>query len=373
MKRGKSICDVALISVFFGIIALIGFSILLLPPKSFSQRENRPLAARPQISFEAVSNGEYFKQLGDFYSDQLPFKEGFGNVYSLCELALGKGEVNGILLCSNRALAARADQSDPSVLKRNLDCIDSLAAKRGNFLLFIPPSSRQVFARYLPNSLIGAESLPESDFFKTVSRDPTKYYYLTDHHWTSEGAYEAYVCLCASLGISPYPEQYFKKESVSESFYGSAFRQSALPRPLITPDRITLYRYENDQNLMVYNSETGVCRQGLYDHVAIADSDPYNVFLGGNFAHLSIYKKSKEPRPRMLLIKDSFANSLAPFLAIHYDIEMIDPRYADVSLLASLPSPESFDAILLLCSAHTLASESRYGLFVNYLLPLDKE
>ena len=75
----------------------------------------------------------------------------------------------------------------------------------------------------------------------------------------------------------------------------------------------------------------------------------------------------------MLLIKDSFANSLAPFLAIHYDIEMIDPRYADVSLLASLPSPESFDAILLLCSAHTLASESRYGLFVNYLLPLDKE
>ena len=69
----------------------------------------------------------------------------------------------------------------------------------------------------------------------------------------------------------------------------------------------------------------------------------------------------------MLVIKDSFANSLFPFLALHYDLEVIDPRYADLSTIRRTDCSD-FDTILLLCSEQTLKSESKYALFINSLL-----
>ena len=67
----------------------------------------------------------------------------------------------------------------------------------------------------------------------------------------------------------------------------------------------------------------------------------------------------------MLLIKDSFANLLLPFLALHYDIEMIDPRYADPSLIRELAEIQSFDATQILASKSTHLSERSFGKLLN--------
>ena len=63
----------------------------------------------------------------------------------------------------------------------------------------------------------------------------------------------------------------------------------------------------------------------------------------------------------MLLIKDSFANSILPFLALHYDIEMVDPRYASPTLVKELLESAEFDAILILCSKGTLLTDRSFG------------
>ena len=59
----------------------------------------------------------------------------------------------------------------------------------------------------------------------------------------------------------------------------------------------------------------------------------------------------KSRKPLLLLIKDSFANSLLPFLARHYRILAIDPRY-NASGIRSLT--EEAEQVLVLCGMQTL-------------------
>ena len=127
-----------------------------------------------------------------------------------------------------------------------------------------------------------------------------------------------------------------------------------MPEFAVSAESITLYRYESDGDVRVINHETGENKNGFYDLEALKITDKYRVFLGGNYSHLSI--KSSQKKPTLLLVKDSFANSLIPFLALHYDIEVIDPRYCAKTFLNEQLQSNSYDRILALLSLDTLES-----------------
>jgi hypothetical protein len=77
--------------------------------------------------------------------------------------------------------------------------------------------------------------------------------------------------------------------------------------------------------------------------------------LGGNYATLTVDQGESDTRPTLLLIKDSFANALMPFLARHFRILAVDPRYAkpDFDVLF-----QKADRALLLCGLGTLTEGS---------------
>lgn len=182
-------------------------------------------------------------------------------------------------------------------------------------------------------------------------REAEQAFYTTDHHWTEEGAYSAYKVICALLGVKCCEEEYFTKETVSSDFYGSLSSKAALyPR---TPDSIILYRYSGDTEFDVLTEEGE--KLALYDWKALEKKDKYQVFLGGNRAFTSIRSGIEGERPRLLIVKDSFANSLVPFLALHFDIDMIDPRYCTLSV-ASMTEGREYDRVLILFGADTLAT-----------------
>ena len=83
--------------------------------------------------------------------------------------------------------------------------------------------------------------------------------------------------------------------------------------------------------------------------------DKYKVFLSGNTDLLHI-KNEDTDLPKLLLIKDSFANSLIPFLALHYDIDVIDLRYYKSSVIDYM-GENNFDAVLLLYGIDTLCTD----------------
>ena len=70
----------------------------------------------------------------------------------------------------------------------------------------------------------------------------------------------------------------------------------------------------------------------VYDMSKLETKDKYTVFFGGNRAMMLI-KGGAQNGKTLLVIKDSFANSLVPFLTADYEnILMLDLRYFNGSV-----------------------------------------
>ena len=339
----------------------LGLFTLSAPYKSFSQKENRPLAGAPAVSLEGIVNGEYFEELSLFLKDQLALRDTWVSLHALCELGLLKLETNGVIYASGGRLITRPSKINVERLRSNAERITSLSG--GKALLYVPPRSIDAFRDLLPSAydyesefesfgaLEGETLLMLEEFLSLRSRAN---YYRTDHHWTTDGAYFAYTQICDRFSIDAAPKEYFSIEEVTDSFRGTSFSRSGLPMFAISPESIYLYRYKNDSLASVINRETNEQQSGFYDLDALSTLDGYRVFLGGNYSHLSIRLNDGVSRPKLLLIKDSFANSLIPFLALHYDLEVIDPRYCAPSLLVEHLKDESYAKVLALMSFDTL-------------------
>jgi hypothetical protein len=373
VKSAKKTSDVIFLFLLFLMVAGIGITIALKPPKSFSERENRILQVFPKVSSESVLSGEFSRQLSSFYSDQLPLREELGYIYALSELSIGKRECNDVLVCDKSIFVQTPPkiESGQEILNNNLIFAKELQG-RNNAVCFWAPRSSDVFYEQMPFSFreLSAEATRASNCQLTASMldlisksgAPSEYYYRTDHHWTTKGAYTAYKLLSSELDYKAYDESFFRKETAASDFFGTSFSRSAMPKAMTQPDSILLYRYDLDESVIVTDRESGMTK-GLYDLSALDRYDKYRVFLGGNYAHLSVELplQSEQKREKLLLVKDSFANSLIPFLALHFDIEVIDPRYATTAQIKKLCEEKEFDKVLVLCSLDTLSTERSVG------------
>ena len=264
MNKNKEKYEIAFIILFSALIIFVSLATLIKEPQEFSENEGRALVGLPDISPETLWSGEYFSGIRDFYTDQLYLKSSFTNIYAYSRLALLSHEINSIVICNNGALAARPDKADTAILKKNLDAAQNLCTYSSSAVLFVVPDSIRVFSKELPYPLSKAvESEYESavyneDFSQKILDSPEKYYYKTDHHWTSAGAYEAYRSICDELAVVALDEKDFERQSVTQSFFGSSYRRSSLPRTAVTADEITLYRHPYDSFLKVTDLQTQI-------------------------------------------------------------------------------------------------------------------
>ena len=363
----KSLRSLILVVLCFALLGGGGLWLLLAPHPTLSERENRALAPRPTLTWEKLTDGRYQAALADFARDHIPLRTPLISLCGLSELALGRAEYNGIFVGKDGFLIPRPMPRD-GVVEENLGAYLAFLAlceeKELLCSLILAPRGADILTDKLPffydasanNGLfdtVGA-SAPESrlllDRFLATS-DPSVFHYRTDHHWNTDGAYLAYEAMGSHLGYTPIPQEYFDRETVSLSFFGTSDSKVCLP--FSTPDEVVLYRYVGD-TLATVTNETQKKTNGFYDLAALETKDCYRVFLGGNTARLSITLPTGEPKPRLLLVKDSYANSLIPFLALHYDLEVIDPRYPGDSLPTILEEG-TYDRVLFLFGADTFS------------------
>ena len=82
------------------------------------------------------------------------------------------------------------------------------------------------------------------------------------------------------------------------------------------------------------------------------------MFLGGN-QPLGVVKNANNPDgPRLLIIRDSYADSLVPFLTPHFsEIHLLDLRYYKLSI-ADYIAQNGIDQALVLCSVPNFVTDS---------------
>ena len=180
----------------------------------------------------------------------------------------------------------------------------------------------------------GVENITTIDCLSYLSGHANEYiYYRTDHHWTSLGAFYAYTAAAKTLGYSAYGLGSFNIETASSDFRGTLFSKTL--DSSITPDAIDFYMLARGEPKVSMTVNTGMEIQqydSLYVRDYLSQKDKYSAFTGSNQPIVTI-ETDVDNGKSLLLIKDSYAHSLVPFLSKHYSkITMVDMRYIKVGL-----------------------------------------
>ncbi len=341
MKK-LGISNAILLIFAVGIIAFFSLSYLFVPQKSFSEYENRKLQTMPSFSIEKLLDGTYTHQLHDYFSDQISLRTQMIEAKAVVELLLGKKENNSILLGKNNYLIEKHQYTSKnySFLQQNLNKIENLEEKlKSNNIKvhsFIVPRKIDVLQNYLPNNYSNehnkiAWELVDEDHMKLykILNLSENIFYKSDHHWTAEGAYFAYCTIANELGVVPYPLEHFNLKTLSNDFCGTTYSKSGFF--FLEGEEIKAPSIESGKYTMTI-VDTGATFDTLYDMSYINTKDKYSIFLNGNNAHVKIFDNKNDKKETLLLIKDSFSHSLAPYLCEHFNIELIDPRYYNDSI-----------------------------------------
>ena len=358
----KNNFDKIITAVVCFIIIAFCVGMVATPHKEFSDKENRTLASKPKLTSKNLISGKYTADLGEYLADQFPLRDGFVSAKAYFELLQGKVENNGVIYAKGGLLIPKAD-ADSSRMEENLKSIQALEDNSGKDVLVAAlPRTIDVFGEFLPkgypkeetkkvweeyNALTKNLGLKGVDLYEALCESNA--YYSTDHHYTSYGAYLTYHQLQGELNYTPKEKDFFKIERVADDFCGTAMRSSGFY--LAKKDSIELYRYEGDTEYTVIADEKQI---SLYDMEKLKTTDKYGVFLGGNHGRVDITKKG-ENRPKLLIVRDSFADSLAPFLAMHYDLTLIDLRYFKSSV-SELVKSEGYDKVLVMLNISEFAT-----------------
>lgn len=162
-----------------------------------------------------------------------------------------------------------------------------------------------------------------------ISQRKEYIYFRTDHHWTAKGAYYAYASFCKSKQITPNNLKDYNKTFFGD--FAGSFYIGTGRLPSLKKDKFYVYYPVNSEDLTLkYTNKNGVVINGnvIGDASSIGETLKYSAFIEGDNPFTSIENNKLTDGSSCIVIKDSFGNSLIPYLADHYQkIYAIDYRY----------------------------------------------
>ena len=152
----------------------------------------------------------------------------------------------------------------------------------------------------------------------------------------------------------------FNVETVSTQFRGTLFSRTLDDG--VTPDEMTYFHPAGGEQKvkMISNDGAKVTEyDSLYVREFLEVKDKYSSFTGSNVPIVDI-TTGVENGKSLLIVKDSYAHSLAPFLANHYSrLTTVDMRYIN-SGLNMLVNLDDYDQTLFMYNAITFAQDAQH-------------
>lgn len=345
---------------------------ILQPVKEYSEIENRYLQKFPEFSVKSLLSGEYMSDVESYLNDHFFGRNFFVSLKSKIEYLTGKKENNGVYVCADDYLIEKPQNYDKQLVAANVQAIKDLE-KTGRFNVYVTviPTAYEILQEKLPknvyrNTLLRVHEDVEKSFQDTAITysDTTellkKYnedylYYKTDHHLTAHGSFVVYHGLSEMLGYEALKEEDFKVSDVSRTFYGTTYSKSLLKA---SPDVITEYKpLETPRFKVLFPYENAVA-DSMYFPAHLTEKDQYSYYLDGNHA-LTVVESPNKNGKSLVVFKDSYAHSIVPFLANHYEtIHMIDLRYYNDDFIKYMADNDVKDVLFLYSTPTFMSDES---------------
>ncbi|WP_034849365.1 DHHW family protein [Clostridium hydrogeniformans] len=354
--------------IFIGVFCIFN---LIKPDKTFSEEENRNLTAKPKLTMESILDGSFSSKYEKYITDQFVFRNLFIGVKSDTERLIGKKENNNVYVGEDGYLMEKFKTPEGNKIKDKVDVINMFSKKFSNInkYFLLVPNSMEILKDKLPNNapvdtqleyMNNVESSLDKGIkfinpYENLAKHKDEYiYYKTDHHWTTRGAYYGYETLIDTMELNKKTAEDFNINKVSNSFYGSLYSKGGFKH--LTPDSIEVYLPKNEVENVVTYVEENVKKPSVYSVEDLKKKDKYSVFFNGNHPLIKIDTTSDKNR-KLLVLKDSYANSLVPFLTEDFNaIYMVDLRYYNDDV-SKIIKDEGITDVLMLYNVNTFSSE----------------
>jgi len=358
--------------LFMAVLLVFPVLTLISEKEVFSATENRNLASFPKISIESIKDKSFMDGLEKYLSDHFIGRTEWVEAKVKTEVLIGKEEINGVYI-TNDMLIQKLNTPDYDKVNKAMEAINKFAAdnKANIYVMFAPTAggiysgelpknapvfNQKAFIEYMYNKL--NSNVTTIDVYNSLYAVRDEYiYYRNDHHWTSYGAYCGYKTAIKKLGFSEISYNKYHIEHASNSFKGTLYSKTLYDK--IIPDMVDLYNYENGAKVTSVEVNDGMEVKeydSIYFREYLKEKDKYLVYLGPNQPLIKIKTDVKNER-KLLVIKDSYANTFIPFLTQHYsEITVLDLRYIRTSY-NDIVNMDDYNQVLIIYSAATMEND----------------
>ena len=345
-------------------ISLVGYA-WVKPADGSSDSERRPLAQFPEVSADTIFSGKFMTGFADYAGDQFPLRDSFRTLNALLTYyGLGQKDNNGIYLHDGYAAKMEYPMNESAVgyaSARFQDLYKKYLARCRNIYFAVVPDKSYYLAddagvlRMDYEAMFAAleENLPWAKFVDLTGSLNIDSYFRTDTHWRQELLLPVVQELGEAMKF-PVPED-FDFVTAKEDFYGVYFGQAALP---MDPEPLNWVTWEGWEDIRVQIMDTNTVT-GLYNEEKLSSRDPYESYLSGNVAVEVITNPNAETNRELVVFRDSFGSSVAPWLARSYaKITLVDTRYVAPVMISQFVTFNPNTEVLFLYSTLVINSSS---------------
>ena len=368
-------------------ILLLSFSVYLYfaPADEASVlEENRNPQEMPVFSLKTVSDGSFEADFDKYVNDNIALRGDFMEMARNMKLKYGFTPKNGgriIFAKSDIGTAETLDyrlilygdkimevfESHPITRKKYSEAINkiyrSLPEDTDMYVMIVPTqleifggkfasiqdSQKDEIEKIYSELDKGIKTVDVHAKLKKAAQSEDDLFFRTDHHWTADGSYCGYEAILDKMGMELTPKNYFERK-VLGNFYGSLYfkaKESLYKEQSM--DTCYFYDTESANDLyMKMRAEDGVTEFNEGTPIFRTDLVNYKLFTGGDNPLIEITNNGKPDGKSILIIKDSYANALVPWLVNDFKVvTVIDPRSFGGDIREEIKRYDA-DAVLIL-------------------------
>lgn len=397
MQEGKVIMkklgNFVLFIGFLTIILSFGILSLLKTDRTISPVENRQLAQKPALTKESILTGSFFKDFEAYTNDQLIGRDELIKNYTLAQIKMDKSLINDIILTDDKWLLKNPawtpkykeiDQSMPAVKElsqflkeQNIEFYFALPPSKTNALSFKLPSHIHTYAKEDVNYFL--DKLPPDvkpiklmEHFEKqyTQQDIQDMYFKTDHHWNMDGAFLGYQYIMNTIkqessiykGKEVEKEDYTRTCAKNKNLIGS-FNNQLYQLIDATGEKLCYYTPKDGFHFTsVTAKDVNGTMYHLLDEIYGVEKQKNTTSYAGYYTNdypEIVFENNDAPNDvHALILKDSFANAIAPHLAQNFKrTSILDLRHYHEKDVYQYIKDNNINMVLFVYSDSNLSGE----------------
>lgn len=329
------------------------------PSDESSVSERRKLAQMPQISVKTLLSGEFMSDYDLYLQDQFPRRDTLRTVKAVTKLfVLRQGDNNGIYVkdgYASKIIYPLNKKSVNNAAERLTDIYEKYFKDTNSKLYLTAVPDKGYFlaektghpeANFDDMTSVLQSGTPWAEFIDITDTLSLESYYRTDTHWRETELSGTAKKICSAMGADTADK--YETVTTEKPFYGVYYGQSALP---LSPDTLSYLTNKTLDGCKVFNYETNKTT-GIYNLEKLDGTDPYDLFLSGSAALLTIENPTEKSGRELIVFRDSFGSSIVPLLLESYSkVTVVDTRYITPELIGRLVTFNGNEDVLFIYSS----------------------